>query len=268
MIDKGLIDLLSSFKPITKYIYYLVLPYYYVYIITRKYSRFFQSILILSKYVNVPTYYFGIIDDCLCVLKKKYISNPVLYLIMPPIHIKGDIKKELDLISLFASHGVKTYLSCEDLDIYNIKPNDCNKITNNFEFIYDSKLFVEDIYKLKDSSYGNIRYYINNFKKNIDNIILDCRNTTNNDIVFKSKLNNLYKDWTSLKGLKADNYQNELDSLPNLSTFISSISYSNDKLESFGITEEVSKGQVIIVNRFTSRDYSLVKNLSIATHYI
>ncbi|GAF85661.1 unnamed protein product, partial [marine sediment metagenome] len=55
-------ELTSKFKPVeTKYAQEFC-PYYEAFFKTRKYPRFYQSILEMSQYVNVPIYYWGILE--------------------------------------------------------------------------------------------------------------------------------------------------------------------------------------------------------------
>lgn len=122
----------------------------------RKYPRFFMSVLYLA---SKPDYYYGMVNDCLCILKKKMIGMPIVYLIIPPIN--GDISKEKETIDYFNKLKIKTRLSEEDKYIYgynNIKENKLG------EFIYDLELTT----KLEGSDFTSFRRFIRKLSDNVD----------------------------------------------------------------------------------------------------
>lgn len=132
----------------------------------RKWPRHYQSSLVLSIHPN--QFLWGIVDDCLCVVKRKmYMINPVLYLILPPIHSDGDTDTERRVIEKFASYGVGTKLSEEDQAILKL---DGVLEKGNAEYIYESThVFTGGVYSRHRNCMSKVRKQQADGQLNLDN---------------------------------------------------------------------------------------------------
>lgn len=260
MIDKELVNILNSFKPLTKDSCKILNEFYSGWFVNRIYPRYYQSSLILTKFVNVPFYFYGVIDDCLCIIHKRFLVNPVLYLVLPPINKYGDLKKEINIIDVLKNHGVRTYLSDEDINLYKMNKNDVKKIKNNCEFIYQSDTFT-DVHKMCTKN----RYYVNDFKRKESHIkINNINNITDDDV---KQLDLLHNSWCLNKNIKNNiKYYEGLNYIPNKCNVLS-LQVGNN-LFGVSITEEIFDGFVIITSRFTDRDNFFLKGTSLVLHYL
>lgn len=94
-------ELTKNFKPVKNEDTSIFKEYYPSFFKARKYPRFYQSLMEMSQYVNVPTYFWKEINNCLVVLHKRWIHQPVMYLALPPISKNGRIEDELKVIQTF-----------------------------------------------------------------------------------------------------------------------------------------------------------------------
>jgi hypothetical protein len=97
---------LSHFKGFTIDDYPMLTEWLHRY--NRTFARFYESPLRLMHQPHV--FKWGIVEDCLCIIKKRSImGTPVCYLIIPPI---GD--KWVEVMLMFAQESITTLLSDEE----------------------------------------------------------------------------------------------------------------------------------------------------------
>lgn len=109
-----------------------------------------------SYLAHERSYYYGTINDCTVVLKRKWLHNPVLYAVLPPI---GESRKmELESMSELLSLGVRIKISEEDLEIYGTFPGSApTPQRGNSEFIYNTT----EVCLKQGRKFSNIRLAVN-----------------------------------------------------------------------------------------------------------
>ena len=152
-------ELTQGFKPVETNYAADLNPFYNAFFKTRKYPRFYQSLLEMAQYTNIPLYYWGILQRTLIVVVRRYIHRPVLYLILPPINLDLNHNIEFEIMQMFREVGCHTRLSEEDMQLFNLSESDVVKDHNNNEFIY----LAGDSKNMPGKKWRNIRYKINQF---------------------------------------------------------------------------------------------------------
>jgi len=254
-----------NFKPIETRHAEKIYPYYSAFFKTRKYPRFYQSILETSQYVNVPLYYWGEVNNCLVILVKRHIHRPVLYLIIPPISKNLDHAAELEVINLFAKYGLFTRLSEEDMDLYGFSKDDVVQDKNNCEFIYLSG----DLLTMEGKKWGDIRYKVNKFNKLVEEekaVVLLL-----NDINYQQFLQckHVYDLWLRKKGMKSVHSAHKvlLNSPKEITKLITLIYDSNRRLAAWGASEKIGEGMVIQTTRFRLYENTFFIDPSLIIHH-
>lgn len=159
---------------------------------TRKYPRFFQSYLYLKS--ERKYFYYGFIDDCFILIKrKKEFGNRVCYLVLPPIHYKGDLQAELNLIERFRTQGIKTKLSDEDILIYKYNNKLIRKEKDNIEHVYHPEDFI--------STGKKFRYYYNKLISSNEIDINIKYKLSGSDI---TDIERLINNWAKYKKMQPD----------------------------------------------------------------
>jgi len=267
-----LVEILKNFKSIEPQDIEKLHKYYEAFFKIRKFPRFFQNILTLGNYTNIPKYYFGELEDCLCIFKKQYIYQSIIYLLLPSISLTNDIVMEKYLIDWFNNEGVKTLLSEEDIVIYNYSKNDLTLMKDNFEFIYDSSLFVKDIFEIKNSDYQKVRYFINQFKKSEDKLsIYGCNNKYLNETYY-NKMNDLYLFWKDQKGKSIETHNKIIKKFKDLHCCKKNYKKGNKTiLENLGNIFKIVFGDSIYANMLESvkqqKDYEFEVTEEFMNHY-
>jgi hypothetical protein len=230
------------------------------------YPRFYQAVIELSQYAKKPIFYYNILDDCLVILKKKYIHSPILYLILPPIHSESNHNIEKQVIEQFRNIGCTTKLSEEDIKIYGYSANEFVEDKNNFEFIYR----VGNA-EMKGKKWKNHRMKINKFKRQCDMEILQFHYTRSFDSSTKdykilSRCEKIYKDWLKFKNRKSMNSAHKTfnSNTNSLITFIT----NSDRMITFGITEKISDKSIIMTTRFRLYNDKNLVDPTAAIHYL
>lgn len=128
-----MIETLNSFKNIGPGDAHHLARYYAGFAKTRKYPRFYMAPLWLG---TKGEFIHGIVNGCLCVVKRRVMyKNPVIYLILPPMHQDGDLKAEMAVVRRFQERGIGARLSEEDVTLYGLS-GDVAVDKGNSEYIY------------------------------------------------------------------------------------------------------------------------------------
>ena len=91
-------------------------PYIEAFFIHRTVPRYFLSPVYLA---HDPAHFLQERDGCLVVLRSRmYMGQPVLYAVLPPISLSGDLGVEMYVMMDLLEHGIGIRLSDEDIDIY------------------------------------------------------------------------------------------------------------------------------------------------------
>jgi hypothetical protein len=126
-----MIEVLQQFRRVTPDT--PLLPYYEAFAHTRRYPRMFMAPLLLG---TKSEFTWGIVDGCLCVMKRRVMfKSIVMYLILPPMHLEGDIVTERAVLRRFYKAGIGVYLSEEDVALYHVG-NKVEPVHGNAEFVY------------------------------------------------------------------------------------------------------------------------------------
>lgn len=257
-------ELTKNFKPVKNEDTSIFKEYYPSFFKARKYPRFYQSLMEMSQYVNVPTYFWKEINNCLVVLHKRWIHQPVMYLALPPINRNKKIEDELKVIQDFQKAGIMTRLSKEDLNVLNIPESETNKIPNNFEFIYNSS----DIQKMEGRKWRNFRYKVNKYLslKNEGTIKIEAMKKL--DFLTYQKLEASYQKWLKHKKKKTmhSGHKVLLNHQKGLSVLILLV-HNHDNLLGWGISEKISDKKVIQTTRFRNYESQTLVDPSIIIHY-
>jgi len=101
-----------------------VWPYFEVYVAGRGQPRYMMSPMVQA---STKDYWHGIVDGCLCMLKRRQMmGHPTMYLIVPPIHLQGDVAVEKAVMGKFFDAGVHAHLSPADLVAYGMAVGGAN----------------------------------------------------------------------------------------------------------------------------------------------
>jgi hypothetical protein len=261
-MKNSLAELTLNFKAIEPSDIEVFKTYYASFFNLRKYPRYYQSLLELGMYVNVPDFYWGIVNDCLVIVKKKWINNPVLYLILPPMHINNNLNAEKEVISQFAQNGINCKLSEEDIELYGYK-EEVTIDKDNYEFVYDVNTFA-----LLDDK--KIRYYVTQYKK-INELRHIVHTESPNQIAYQ-KCEDLVTRWLKHKELKKihsghKTFGKFINS--GLNAALSIIDNVNSGLTiGFSVTEQIGSKHAIITSRFRDYDYLEIKDPNYVIHYL
>jgi hypothetical protein len=152
-----LIEQTKNFEPVELIDATWLYDYFIAFNQRRIWPRFFESVLELSQYVNVPVYWRGIINNCLVILKKAHLHTPNLYLILPPISLKEDKVSEIETMHFFSKFGCHTRLSEEDISYYQLKNSGVDVVKGNAEFIYH----LADVLTMPGKKWKKFRNKIN-----------------------------------------------------------------------------------------------------------
>jgi len=232
--------------------------YYNIYNST--YPRFFQSLLYM---INSGDYYYGIVNDCLCILKKKMIGQPVVYLTFPPIHKNGDIDIELETVLLFEKEKIKTRFMNGSI------PLGKTKIVKGLsEFIYP----ITETSLLEGGDWAQFRRYINKFKNcSIKHL------TSNIDYAIINKCKELNKQWEVYKkescGVNKSRAFKTVDTisvfyLMNLSNFLfTGLFDDKDNLICYDLSEKINDNNIVLVTRYFNYNHPQVDNSAYILHH-
>lgn len=134
---KAFKDIMARFQPVTLVSAAAFAPYYAAFARTRICPRYFQSPTFLSYEGRV--YYWAIIEDCLVIIKKRVtMGTAMIYLVLPPMHLTGDVAAEKRVLEGLATFYIRAKLSKEDLSLYGYTSADVDLDKNNTEFIYQA----------------------------------------------------------------------------------------------------------------------------------
>jgi len=211
----------------------------------RVYPRFFMSLLYLH---SKREYYYGVVNDCFCILKKKMIGMPIVYLIVPPIN--GDITKEKETIDYFNSLKIKTRLSDEDINLYDYT----NVVANSKldEYIYD----VNDVTGLVGNKYAEYRKYIRKFNETVSRSI--------NYMDFKSVQSavSINANWEKYKKSRKNSchvVDNTLRVFGASKNFVMTTLEHDNTMFGYDLSESLDKNNVIIVTRYLDYNNEYLK---------
>jgi hypothetical protein len=251
----GLFDGFQLYKDMPKENYNYIKKYNHAFFKQRKYPRFFQSYLYLKS--ERKYFYCGEIEDCfILVKKKKEFGNKIFYLVLPPISFDGDLKKEKRLIDIFANNGIKTKISEEDIQLYNIDKKDFRRDPDNIEHIYDPLQFVD----LKKPTYFKFRYYYNKLIKYLSENKLELiisKNITADQIKRSDTLIDRWNKYKNMHGDRCHNWFND-----NTDNVYFEILNKNNEVVCSSINEKISNNHVLITTNYS--DYSCqLKDLQI-----
>jgi len=234
-----------------------IIPYQKAFFINRKYPRFFQSYLYLKS--ERKYFFYGFVDDCFILIKKKKeFGNRVCYLVLPPISLTGDLKKEFQVIEDFRLAGIKTKVSDEDLELYNLTKKQVTKEKDNIEMIYNPNLYNT----FSSKKLANFRYAWNRLEILVKNKL--SKNTSNYLTDLDLKNNNiLLERWSAEKrknGIKsAGDYCHDWFNELNCAKYFEILKFTEnvDKKEILiaSICEEILPNRVILDTNYA--DYSI-----------
>lgn len=133
-------ELTKDFRPITRADHETIREYYPGHFQNRQYPRMYLSLLVLTvEPGHKATYFWGTVQGCLCLVKRKfYVRTPLLQLVAPPISKTGDVEAEKAVLAAFLAAGVSVQVSDEDLTLYGIDPGTVTPATCGGEFIYQA----------------------------------------------------------------------------------------------------------------------------------
>jgi len=258
-------ELTNSFKPVETKDFQVFYNYYSVFFETRKYPRFYQSILEMSQYVNVPLYFWGIIDDCLVVVHKRHIHVPVFYLIWPPISRENNHSKEMGIIELFRNNGCHTRMSEEDMMVFGISKDEVNKNKYNYEFVY----LANELKEMPGGKWKNIRYKVNKFKSLIEkgDVRVEYLREMNYGVFLKCKL--IYDIWLKEKRkMSIHSAHKVLQGCPKDIENLITIIYNRDGgIVAWGASECVSVAKIVQTTRFRNYQDDIFIDPSTMIHY-
>jgi len=229
--------------------------YYNSFFLSRKYPRFFQSYLYLKS--ERKYFFYGYLDDCFILIKKKKeFGQRVFYLVLPPISLSNNLHKELELINSLRMQGVKTKISDEDIQLYNISKNLYSKDKDNIEHIYDPKHFID----LSKPTFFKFRYYFNklNKYKEKDLLSISISNKLSADQISRADI--LTNNWNKYKKMHADlchHYFND----NNDNMYFEIINKNNNVITS-SINEQIHPNHVLITTNYSDYNYQF-KDLQI-----
>ncbi len=258
-------ELTKNFKPVKNEDTSIFKEYYPSFFKARKYPRFYQSLMEMSQYVNVPTYFWKEINNCLVVLHKRWIHQPVMYLALPPISKNGRIEDELKVIQTFKDFCVTTKLSEEDINLYDFDIKEMIVDKNNCEYIY---LANEHLLALQGKKWKTSRNYINRFYDMVEKGVFTVSFTNNPSLTNFRECEKLYKDWLIKKNLKKVHSAHKV-MLPNWEgkdIVLTSI-YEKNRLIVWGVSEKIDNGKVIQTSGFRSYSNN-INDLSVIIHHI
>lgn len=243
----------------------LIYSYYNEYTVRRKYPRFFMSLLYL---MDNGDYYYGIVDDCLCILKKKMIGQPIVYLTIPPIAKVGRVSKEKRVVNLFKEAKIKTRFSEEDISLYGLDINTLEHKKGLDEFIYP----IQDTVLLQGKEWESFRRFNNKFKG-------FKIKTINKDIPYEDilKAKTLNKTWeiykknnnqiTKNRAYKTVSTIDIIDVTNNDKMLFTAIYDEIDNLICYDLSEKINDSNIILVTRYFDYTNEYVNNSVYPLHY-
>lgn len=252
--------LTEGFKPVKVEDTSIFKEYYSAFFKTRKYPRFYQSLIEMSQN---PYYFWNEIDDCLVIIHKRYIHQPVLYLVLPPISKNGRIIDEIKFIKLFQDFGVTTKLSEEDINLYNFDIKEMIIDKSNCEYIYNTN---EHSQPLQGKKWKTSRNYINRFEEGSKEGLFYTFYLTNPSMIHFNECDKIYQEWLTKKGLKkvhsAHKVMNQKWEGKDIAL---TLIYEQDRLIVWGLSEKIDNGKIIQTSGF--RSYSnTINDLSVIIH--
>jgi len=263
----SLSDITASFQPVTTKNASLFNDYYKIFFKSHKYPRFYQSVLEISQYVNVPLYFSGIIDECLVIVHKRHIHLPVFYLPIPPISKNSDHTKEGNIIELFQKYGCHTRLSEEEMKVLGISETDVNKNKYNSEFIYSAN----ELKTMPGKKWQNIRYKVNKFHSLIKDEKLETKLLQTMDFLTHEKCKRIYEIWLKQKEKKSIHSAHKvLLNCPKSMRNLISLIYNKETnaLIAWGASECISDGKIIQTTRFRNYDDNTLVDPTTIIHYL
>jgi len=126
-------------------------PYYQSFATHRKWSRFYMGWLSLAQFPH----HFGycIVNDCLVILKRRLFGKRhIVYAVVPPMHIHGDLNVEKAVVKELLALGVDVRILDEDIPLLDLAGSKITADKNNVEFIYGAQ-------QMRDGADKNLRYY-------------------------------------------------------------------------------------------------------------
>jgi len=263
----SLSEITQNFKPVSIKDSSIFFSYYASFFKHRKYPRFYQSILEMSQYVNVPLYFWGIINDCLVVVHKRYIHIPVFYLVIPPINKEGNHKKEIEVIEIFQKNGCHTRLSEEDMNVLGITENDVNKNKYNFEFVY----LANELKTMPGKKWQNIRYKVNKFHSLVKKEALKIEYLTIMNYIIYEKCKQIYEIWLKQKKKSSIHSAHKTllncpKDMRNLITLIYNRG-NNNSLVACGIAECIADRKIVQTTRFRNYNDNILVDPTAIIHY-
>lgn len=128
-----MLDILRSFTPITRDTLPTLERHYEGFAATRRHPRYFMSSLWLGA---KSEFICGVVDGCLCMVKRRAMyHSAVIYLILPPMSLDGDLRAERRVLRAFYKAGIGAKLSDEDVLLYDLRSRVVGD-PGNVEYIY------------------------------------------------------------------------------------------------------------------------------------
>lgn len=126
-------DLLTNFRLITPQDTPTMFEYFTGFTKTRIWPRYYMSTMWLG---SKSEFRWAVVDGCLCILKTKVLyGHPVIYLILPPMHLHGNVDVERRVLRRFYKSGVGAKLSNTDISLYGLTGK-VEEDKGNAEYIY------------------------------------------------------------------------------------------------------------------------------------
>ena len=129
---------LEHWSPLEKEHFLLLVPYIRSSTERGNYLKDQRLIQCFKKYVNSRQCLFKIEKDTLFLARHfKYINNRIFKLIIPPIHLHGDEKIELEALKECLSLGISSNVSLEYAKKHGLKHSKVSQYEGGREVIYE-----------------------------------------------------------------------------------------------------------------------------------
>lgn len=226
--------------------------------------RYFLSPGYLAAQPTVFTW--GIVDDCLVLLKRRYIvGNRVMYLVMPPLHPAGDAQAERRVIDEFRALHVGTMLSAEDVARYGYPEREVKLDHRWPEYSYRASAWAD----LSGRHNRQIRSMVNQTSRlEAEGKLSVAQGPA---AYYEHDLQDLARRWHAQRGL--DVHQAKLvRTLQDHARRGTSLRWAHVILDESGravahsLTEQIVPGQVIIVSRIRDYEWDLLPDPVLLLH--
>lgn len=222
--------------------------------------RFFFSPTYLAAQPSV--YWWGAFNGCLIFLKRRVIiGNHVMYLVVPPVSVRGCVQTERQTIEWFRARGVGTMLSPGDRARYGYTEAEAKPDTRWPEYSYAAAVHALPV----GGSHKNTRAALNLARR------LGCvTEHTRIRAEYGVQLEGLARTWHAQKHLHRGEARL-------VHTFVdhsqhgplrrhASVLWHHAAPIAHSLTEEVAPGQVVIVSRIRDYEDSLLPDPILTLH--